>query len=130
MKRRSPLIRTAFLLLLPAVTLSAIALEAPVTMSLQARDAVQATLLPTVHVVADAHGDAAAFAVAQAEALPVTLMPTVYVHAQVADFAVAQAASDVLLAAADVVVGQCADAFGTLAAQPACIAPRCAAAPY
>lgn len=130
MKRRSPLIRTAFLLLLPAVTLSAMALEAPVTMSVQSRDALQATLLPTVHVVADAQGDALQFAVAQADALPVTLLPTVYVHARVGEFAVVHAAPDALVAAAGALGDHGVDAFGILAGQPACIAPVCVSAPY
>lgn len=129
MKRRSPMIRTAFLLLLPAVTLTAMALDAPVTMSLQPSDALQATLLPTVHVRADANGDAAQFAVAQNDALPVTLLPTVYVHARIGEFAAVRAGSAVLLAAADASGDRGADAFGMVGGQPGCIA-RCASAPY
>src|SRR5690606_14611510 len=96
MKHRSPLIRTAFLLLLPATTLAAMALEAPATMSVQPRAELQATLLPTVQVVADANGDALQFAVAQAEALPVTLLPTVYVNANAASFSALGFRSEVL----------------------------------
>lgn len=129
MKRRSPMIRTAFLLLLPATTMAAMAVEAPATMSVQPRAALQATLLPTVHVVADARGDATRFAVAQDDALPVTLMPTVYVHARVAEYAAADFRSDVLLAVADALGDRAVDALGKAAGQPACMAPRCASAP-
>ena len=73
MKRRNPLIRSAFVLMLPVATLTAIAFETPVSMSVQQRPSLQATLLPTVHVVADA-GDREHVAVAQEEALSVTLM--------------------------------------------------------
>ena len=121
MKRRSPMIRTAFLLLLPATTMAAMAIEAPATVTVQPRAALQATLLPSVHVVADARGDATQFAVAQDDALPVTLMPTVYVNARVAEFAAADLRFHVQLAVAD--------AFGKVAGQPACIAPLCASAP-
>lgn len=130
MKRRSPMIRTAFLLLLPATTMAAMAVEAPATMSVQPRAALQATLLPTVHVVADARGDATRFAVAQDDALPVTLMPTVYVHARVAEYAGVDVRSDVLLAVADALGDRAVDALGKAAGQPACVAPRCASAPY
>jgi hypothetical protein len=130
MKRRSPMIRTAFLLLLPATTLAAMTVEAPATMSVQPRAALHATLLPTVHVVADARGDAARFAVAQEEALPVTLMPTVYVHARIAAYAAVDFRSDVLLAVADAMGDRAVDALGNVAGQPGCIAPHCASAPY
>lgn len=129
MKRRSPMIRTAFLLLLPATTMAAMAVEAPATMTVQPRAALQATLLPAVHVVADARGDATQFAVAQDDALPVTLMPTVYVNARVAAYAAVDFRSDVLLALADALGDRAADALGNVAGQPACIAPRCASAP-
>jgi len=129
MKRRNPMIRTAFLLLLPATTMAAMAFEAPVTMSVQPRAALQATLLPTVHVVADARGDATQFAVAPDEALPVTLMPTVYVNARVAAYAAIDFRSDVLLAVADALGDRGADTLGKVAGQPACAAPRCASAP-
>ncbi|HEX7770402.1 MAG TPA: hypothetical protein VF422_10295, partial [Dokdonella sp.] len=59
------MIRTAFLLSLSAATLAAMAVEAPATMSVQPRAALQATLLPTVHVVADARGEATQVALAQ-----------------------------------------------------------------
>ena len=129
MKRRNPMIRTAFLLLLPATTMTAMAFEAPATMSVQPRAALQATLLPTVHVVADAGGDATQFALAPDEALPVTLMPTVYVNARVAAYAAIDFRSDVLLAVADAFGDRGADTLGKVAAQPACAAPRCASAP-
>ncbi len=112
MKRRNPLIRSAFVLMLPVATLTAIAFEAPVSMSVQQRPSLQATLLPTVHVVADA-GDREHVAVAQEEALSVTLMPTVYVHARIAEYAG--------VAAAPV-------AFAMVGPQPECVPPTCASA--
>lgn len=130
MKRRSPMIRTAFLLSLSAATLAAMAVEAPATMSVQPRAALQATLLPTVHVVADARGEVTQVALAQEEALPVTLMPTVYVHASIAAYAGVDVGSDVLVALADAVGSGAAGALGAIGGQPACLAPGCASAPY
>lgn len=112
MKRRNPLIRSAFLLMLPAATLTAIAFEAPVSMSVQQRPALEATLLPTVHVVADA-GGAERVAVAQDEALSVTLLPTIYVHARIAEYAGVDASPS---------------ALGMVGPLPECIPPNCASA--
>lgn len=113
MKRRSPLIRSAFLLMLPAATLTAIALEAPASMSVQQRPALEATLLPTVHVVAPAGGGSERLAVAQEDALPVTLLPTVYVHARISEYARVDAAPPV---------------FAMVGPQPECVPPNCASA--
>ncbi|HEY6545980.1 MAG TPA: hypothetical protein VIZ64_13855 [Dokdonella sp.] len=112
MKRRNPLIRSAFVLMLPVATLTAIALETPVTMSVQQRPALEATLLPTVHVIADA-GGAERVAVAQHESLSVTLLPTVYVHARIAEYAGVDAAPQ---------------ALPTVGPLPECVPPNCASA--
>lgn len=130
MKRRNPMIRSAFLLLLPAATLAAIAFEAPAMMSVQPRAELQATLLPTVHVVADVHGDAARLAVAPEGTLSVTLLPTVYVYASVREYAAVDVASDALLAATGARAVDPAGALATVAGQAACIALPCARAPY
>lgn len=130
MKRRNPMIRSAFLLLLPATTMAAIAYEAPATMAVQARAELQATLLPTVHVVADARGDTTRLAVAPEGALSVTLLPTVYVHANVREYAAVDVASDALLAATGSLADNRAGALATVAGQAACIALPCARAPY
>lgn len=61
-------------------------------MSIQARAPLQATLLPTVTVVANAaHAADAGFHVAAGSALPVTLLPTVYVTASASSFGMTQA---------------------------------------
>lgn len=125
MKRRNAMIRSAFLLLLPVTTLAAIAFEAPATMSVQPRAELQATLLPTVHVIADARNDATRLAVAQEEALSVTLLPTVYVHASVREYAAADVASDAQRAAAGV-LGLVPAALVAAAGPAACIALPCA----
>ncbi|RYD15952.1 MAG: hypothetical protein EOP90_03890 [Lysobacteraceae bacterium] len=112
MKRRNPLIRSAFVLMLPVATLTAIAFEAPVSMSVQQRPALEATLLPTVHVVAAAAGSER-LAVAPEEALSVTLLPTVYVHARIAEYAGVEASPF---------------AFAMVGPQPECVPPTCASA--
>ena len=97
MNIRIPLIRAAVATALAAgafmlsQTPQATAAADPVTMSVDARAPLQATLLPVVSVVADANepDGAASLHVAATDALPVTLMPTVYVTARVSDIAAA-----------------------------------------
>ncbi len=85
MNIHTPLIRTIISAALFAGLVSfGYATAEPVTMRVQARAPVHATLLPTVHVSPTTHeSDAALLArVGTAEALSVTLMPTVYVTAR------------------------------------------------
>lgn len=80
----------------------AVAAHADVTLSVDARAPLHATLLPMLSVVADvANPDApATMRMAGDDALPVTLMPTVYVSAQASLLASMQHPQDALAMAA------------------------------
>ena len=80
----------------------AVAAGAGVTMSVDARAPLHATLLPMLSVIADiANPDAPATTrMAGDEALSVTLMPTVYVSAQTPELAAIQQVQDAFVMAA------------------------------
>lgn len=125
MNTRTPLIRAALAAALFGAaftfvhTSPMIPANAAVSMSVDARAPLHATLLPVVSVFADATNPdgIVAMRIAATEALPVTLLPTVYVSARLADFAAAPTRVAALTqrarvrrAAADVVAGN-ASAF-------------------
>ncbi len=94
MNTRTPLIRAALAATLVGAaftftqTATVIPANAAVSMSVDARAPLHATLLPVVSVFADATDPdgIVAMRIAATEALPVTLLPTVYVSARLEDF--------------------------------------------
>ncbi|MEO7062167.1 MAG: hypothetical protein ABI082_00135 [Dokdonella sp.] len=95
MNTRTPLMRAAIVIALAAATFAfvhtspTLPAHTAVSMSLDARAPMHATLLPVVSVYADPSnpGEIVAMSIAASEALPVTLLPTVYIGAHVENFA-------------------------------------------